>query len=175
VNTPRLGLDSLSGTANFIALGGGLGLAPKAPGTFGTLLGIPILLIMPQHIAAYMVALVAMFLLGVWCCHACAKNLGVHDHPGIVWDEVVGYLITMIAVPHSLVWILVGFLLFRLFDILKPWPIGWIDKKLDGGIGIMLDDVLAGVFALIVMQIALRFVKSANTTVKLAVLALTER
>lgn len=154
----RLGVQHLSGTANFIALGGGLGLAPKAPGTFGTLLGIPLLFLMPTNLVAYLVVLVVLFALGVWCCDACAKNLGVHDHPGIVWDEVVGYLITMIAVPKTLLWVVVGFILFRFFDILKPWPISWIDKHVEGGMGIMLDDVLAAVFALIVIQIALYFV-----------------
>ncbi|MFT4729236.1 MAG: phosphatidylglycerophosphatase A [Granulosicoccus sp.] len=154
----RLGVQHLSGTANFIALGGGLGLAPKAPGTFGTLLGIPLLFLMPNNLVAYLVVLVLLFVLGVWCCDACAKNLGVHDHPGIVWDEVVGYLITMIAVPKTLVWVVVGFILFRFFDILKPWPISWIDKQVAGGMGIMLDDVLAAVFALIVIQVALYFI-----------------
>lgn len=153
----RLGVKQLSGTANFIALGGGLGLAPKAPGTFGTLLGIPLLFVMPSNLVAYLLVLVALFILGVWCCDTCAKNLGVHDHPGIVWDEVVGYLITMIAVPKTLMWVIVGFMLFRFFDILKPWPISWIDKHVGGGAGIMLDDVLAAVFALLVIQIALYF------------------
>jgi phosphatidylglycerophosphatase A len=154
----RLGVQHLSGTANFIALGGGLGLAPKAPGTFGTLLGIPLLFLMPTNLVAYLFVVVVLFALGVWCCHVCAKNLGVHDHPGIVWDEVVGYLITMIAVPKTLLWVVVGFILFRFFDILKPWPISWIDKQVHGGLGIMLDDVLAAVFALIVIQVALRFI-----------------
>ena len=81
----------------------------------------------------------------------------MHDHPGIVWDEVVGYLITMMAVPKTFLWIVVGFAVFRFFDILKPWPIGWVDKHVHGGLGIMLDDVLAAVFSLIVIQIALYF------------------
>ncbi|MDB4223730.1 phosphatidylglycerophosphatase A [Granulosicoccus sp.] len=153
----RLGVQSLSSTANFIALGGGLGLAPKAPGTFGTLLGIPLLFLMPANLVAYIVVVVVLFVLGVWCCDVCAKNLGVHDHPGIVWDEVVGYLITMMAVPKTFLWIVVGFAVFRFFDILKPWPIGWVDKHVHGGLGIMLDDVLAAVFSLIVIQIALYF------------------
>ena len=157
MSNKRLGVQSLSGTANFIALGGGLGLAPKAPGTFGTLLGIPLLFLMPTNIVAYLVVVAILFALGVWCCDVCAKNLGVHDHPGIVWDEVVGYLITMIAVPKTALWIVVGFILFRIFDILKPWPIGWVDKQVEGGLGIMLDDVLAAVFALVVIQIALLF------------------
>ena len=154
----RLSAQSLSGTANFIALGAGLGLAPKAPGTFGTLLGIPLLFLMPGNLMLYLVVVALLFVLGVWCCDVCAKNLGVHDHPGIVWDEVVGYLITMIAVPKTFLWVVVGFIVFRFFDILKPWPIGWVDKHVGGGLGIMLDDVLAAVFSLIVIQIMLYFI-----------------
>lgn len=154
-STP-LTVGSLKGTANFIALGAGLGLAPKAPGTFGTVLGIPLLLIMPQNLIAYAIVVLALFALGVWCCDVCAKNLGVHDHPGIVWDEVVGYLITMAAVPRNLWWVIAGFVVFRLFDIIKPWPISWVDRQVHGGLGIMLDDVLAAFFALIVMQVAVR-------------------
>lgn len=149
-----LSASSLKGTANFIALGAGLGLAPKAPGTFGTLLGIPLLLIMPHNLIAYAVIVVVLFALGVWCCDVCAKNLGVHDHPGIVWDEVVGYLITMAAVPRDIWWVLAGFAVFRFFDIIKPWPISWVDKQVHGGLGIMLDDALAAFFALLVMQVA---------------------
>ncbi len=152
-----LSVSSLKGTANFIALGAGLGLAPKAPGTFGTLLGIPLLLLMPHNLIFYTVIVVVLFALGVWCCDVCAKNLGVHDHPGIVWDEVVGYLITIAAVPRDIWWLLAGFAVFRFFDIIKPWPISWVDKQVHGGLGIMLDDALAAVFALIVMQIAVRF------------------
>lgn len=157
MSNPPLGVKDLSSTANFIALGAGLGLAPKAPGTFGTLLGIPLLFLMPANLAVYLIVVVVLFALGVWCCDVCAKNLGVHDHPGIVWDEVVGYLITMIAVPKTFTWIVVGFILFRFFDILKPWPISWVDKQVEGGMGIMLDDVLAAIFALIVIHIALYF------------------
>lgn len=142
--------------ANFLALGAGLGLAPKAPGTFGTLLGIPLLLLMPQDLSVNVLVVFVLFAVGVWLCDQCATSLGVHDHPGIVWDEVVGYLITMLAVPRTIGWIVAGFVVFRLFDILKPWPISWVDKQVKGGLGIMLDDVLAAVFAAIVMQIALR-------------------
>ena len=145
----------LAGPANFLALGAGLGLAPKAPGTFGTLLGIPLLFLMPQSLPAYLAVLVLLSVIGVWCCHQCAQALGVHDHPGIVWDEVVGYLITMIAVPRSALWVVVGFALFRLFDILKPWPISWIDRQVHGGLGIMLDDMLAALFSLAVIHVLL--------------------
>jgi len=158
MSSHRLDVQSLSGTANFIALGGGLGLAPKAPGTFGTLLGIPLLFLMPTNLAAYLLVVVLLFALGVWSCDACARNLGVHDHPGIVWDEVVGYLITMIAVPKTFLWVVAGFIVFRFFDILKPWPIGWVDKHVHGGLGIMLDDVLAAFFSLIAIQAVLYFI-----------------
>ena len=146
----------LAGPANFIALGAGLGLAPRAPGTVGTLLGIPLLLLMPQSLPLYLAVLVALFVLGVWCCDVCASNIGVHDHPGIVWDEVVGYLLAMIAMPRTLGWLVAGFLVFRLFDILKPWPISWVDRQVHGGLGIMLDDILAAVFSLLVLQVLLR-------------------
>ena len=146
----------LAGPANFLALGAGLGLAPRAPGTFGTLLGIPLLFLMPQSIVGYTAVLLVLFAVGVWCCHVCAQTLGVHDHPGIVWDEVVGYLITMIAMPRTALWVLAGFIVFRVFDIAKPWPISWIDRQVHGGLGIMLDDVLAAVFSVIVLQILLR-------------------
>ncbi|MFK8078722.1 MAG: phosphatidylglycerophosphatase A [Granulosicoccus sp.] len=133
--------------ANFFALGMGLGLAPKAPGTFGTLLGIPVLLLMPINFWMYVGALVVLYLFGVWVCNECSKYLGVHDHGAIVWDEVVGYLVTMIALPLTWQWMLAGFLVFRLFDIVKPWPISWVDRHVHGGSGIMIDDVLAGIFA----------------------------
>jgi phosphatidylglycerophosphatase A len=146
----------LAGPANFLALGAGLGLAPRAPGTFGTLLGIPLLFLMPQSLTAYLLVLVSLFGVGVWCCHVCAQGLGVHDHPGIVWDEVVGYLLAMATMPRSVGWVVAGFIVFRLFDIIKPWPISWIDRRVHGGLGIMLDDVLAALFSLLVLQILLR-------------------
>ena len=133
--------------ANFFALGMGLGLARKAPGTFGTLLGIPILLVMPAKLLVFLIVLALLFAYGVWCCDECTKFLGVHDHGGIVWDEVVGYLITMIALPVTWQWIVAGFVVFRFFDIVKPWPISWVDRQVHGGMGIMLDDVLAGLMA----------------------------
>lgn len=101
----------------------------------------------------YLVLVLVFFVTGVWICEVAAKQLGVHDDPSIVWDEIVGYLITMIASPPGWFWIIAGFVLFRLFDILKPWPIRFIDKKVKGGMGIMLDDVLAAVFALVILQI----------------------
>lgn len=146
----------LRGPANFLALGAGSGLAPKAPGTFGTLVGIPVLFLMPQASAGYAVLVIALFALGVWCCDACARDLGVHDHPAIVFDEVVGYLVTMFAAPRSLGFVVLGFALFRCFDILKPWPIGPVDRRVGGGFGIMADDVLAGVFAAACLHLVAR-------------------
>jgi len=139
---------------NFLAFGFGLGYAKKAPGTFGTLAGIPFILLFQQtSLEIYLAATVVMALFGIWLCGACSKQLGVHDHPGIVWDEIVGYMITMVAVPAGWQWLLLGFVLFRIFDIWKPWPIGLLDKHVHGGLGIMIDDVLAGLFALGVLQL----------------------
>ncbi len=143
----------LASPANFFALGAGSGLAPVAPGTFGTVAAIPLALLMPNNLAIYSLIVIVLFVVGVWVCDSCANNLGVHDHPAIVFDEWVGYLITMIAVPRSLWFLLLGFVLFRLFDVLKPWPIGVADKRVSGGLGIMVDDVIAGVFAAVSMQL----------------------
>lgn len=132
----------------FLAFGFGSGLSPKAPGTAGTLVAIPLyLLAAPLPLAGYTLFIIATFLLGTWLCDSASKQLGVHDHPGIVWDEFVGYWITLWAVPFGWQWVLAGFVLFRLFDIAKPWPIGWLDRRVHGGLGIMIDDVVAGVMA----------------------------
>lgn len=148
--------------ANFLALGAGSGLAPKAPGTFGTLAAVPLVFLMPVEPVLHLFVVAVLFGIGVWCCGACARDLGVHDHGGIVWDEIVGFLLVMTAVPHSLGFVVLGFLLFRLFDIVKPWPIGLIDRQVHGGLGIMLDDVLAALFAAIVLQLALRLTSLAS-------------
>ncbi len=138
---------------HFFSLGFGSGLAPVAPGTFGTLMAIPLyLLCVHLSLSFYLALIVVAFILGVYWCHFTSKALGVHDHSGIVWDEIVGFFITMIAVPPTVLNILLGFLLFRLFDIWKPWPIKQLDEKVSGGFGIMIDDVLAGVFALACLQ-----------------------
>lgn len=148
-------LKIIKNPIHFLAFGFGSGLSPKAPGTFGTLAAVPIYLalIYSGNSFFYLFVLVLLSLLGFWLCGKTAKDLGVHDHPGIVWDEIVGFLITMYQAPLGWVWILIGFALFRVFDILKPWPIRWLDQKVEGGMGIMLDDILAGIFAWIVLQI----------------------
>ncbi len=138
---------------HFLAFGFGSGAMPFAPGTFGTLAALPIYLLMvPLSLWVYLAVVVVMTLLGVWLCHVTSRDLGVHDHGGIVWDEIVGYLITMIAAPPGWQWMIAGFVLFRFFDIIKPWPIGWADRRVHGGLGIMLDDVLAAMLAWAVLQ-----------------------
>ncbi len=145
----------LASPANFLAIGAGSGLAPVAPGTVGTLAAIPLLFIMPSNPLIYLAVLVLMFIAGVWLCNVCSSSLGVHDHPGIVWDEWVGYLLAMFLVPVNFLNILLGFAFFRLFDVLKPWPIGWADKRVEGGMGIMLDDVFAGLYAFFSVHLVL--------------------
>lgn len=138
---------------HFLSLGFGSGLAPKAPGTFGTLAALPcwyVLQLLPT--ASYIVVLLAAFALGVYLCGETAKALGVHDHGGIVWDEFVGLWIALFLLPSGWYWPLLGFALFRLFDIWKPWPISLLDKNIHGGLGIMIDDVVAGFYAFFVIQ-----------------------
>lgn len=138
---------------HFLAFGFGSGALPWAPGTFGTLVAIPLfLLLAPLPLWAYLSLVTVLTVLGVWLCQVTSRDLGVHDHAGIVWDEIVGYLVTMIAVPDSIAWVIGGFILFRLFDIWKPWPIRWVDRQVSGGFGIMFDDILAGLYALLVLQ-----------------------
>jgi phosphatidylglycerophosphatase A len=139
---------------DFLALGFGSGLVPLAPGTAGTVVAIPVYLLLQPLPLTYYLALVALlFVAGIAICAHTASRLGVHDHPGIVWDEIVGYLVTMAFAPAGWQWVAAGFVLFRLFDIVKPWPIGWCDRKVHGGFGIMLDDLLAGVFAAACVQV----------------------
>lgn len=137
---------------HFLAFGCGSGAMPVAPGTFGTLFAIPVYLLM-EGLAwpVYLAIVVALYVFGVWLCDRVSSDIGEHDHSGIVWDELVGYLLTMMAAPAGWVWIVVGFVLFRIFDIWKPWPINWADQKVSGGQGIMLDDVIAAVYAALVM------------------------
>ena len=137
----------------FLAFGFGSGLIAFAPGTFGTLAAIPLyLLIMHCSPVWYFSILLLAFVLGVNICNRVSHELGVHDFSGIVWDEIVGFLITMYTVPIGFFWIVAGFCLFRFFDIVKPGPIAWVDKAVGGGLGIMLDDVLAAIPALLILQ-----------------------
>jgi len=133
----------------FLAFGFGSGLAKKAPGTFGTLAAVPLYLalVQAQSLIVYSLVTLIVILAGVWICGQAAEKLGEHDFGGIVWDEIAGFLVTMWLVPFTWQAVVLGFILFRVFDIIKPWPIRWIDRQVHGGLGIMLDDVLAGVFA----------------------------
>ena len=144
---------------HWLAFGFGSGLIPWAPGTFGTVAAIPLyLLLAPLPLVWYLSLLVTLFLIGVWVCDKTAAELSVQDPSAIVWDEILGYLITMIAAPAGWAWVLAGFTLFRLFDILKPWPISVLDRRVHGGLGVMLDDVVAGIIAWALLQLLARFV-----------------
>lgn len=152
--TKQIVAFNITKPVQFLALGFGSGLAPKAPGTFGTLAAIPLFLLFSGLSPLTMAAvIIIMSVAGVYICGKAAEDVGVHDHPAIVWDEIVGYFITMFMVPVSIQTVIVGFVLFRIFDILKPWPISLADKKLSGGFGIMFDDILAGIFALLIMHL----------------------
>lgn len=147
------GVQFLKNPVHLLALGLGAGLVPRLPGTAGTLLGVCVYLLLPPWpLLYYGVLLVALFLAGVWICGVTARALGVDDHPAIVYDEIVGYLVTMTLAPAGWMWVLSGFLWFRLFDIWKPWPIRWLDWKIKGGLGVMLDDLVAGLYALAALQ-----------------------
>ncbi|TXH03473.1 MAG: phosphatidylglycerophosphatase A [Nevskiaceae bacterium] len=150
---------------HLLAYGFGAGLAPRAPGTFGTLVGLPFWFLLswlsPTPLI-YLAGCALLFVAGCWICGESARLLGLHDAPGIVFDEIVGFLVTCVPLcylaPGRVAWPWLGaaFLLFRFFDILKPWPIRWLDREVHGGLGIMLDDALAAVFAAAVLEILLR-------------------
>ncbi len=138
---------------HFLSLGFGAGLSPFAPGTAGTLIAIPVYWLMAaMPLPAYLLTVLLLFLLGIGLCQRTTDALGSHDHSAIVWDEVVGYLLTMTAVPFDWRWAVAGFFLFRLFDVWKPWPVRLLDRKVQGGFGIMLDDVGAAVYAALALQ-----------------------
>lgn len=155
----------LQNPANFLAFGFGSGLSKKAPGTMGTLAALPLAwLILQQSLLMQFFIIAIAFIIGVWCCGVCAKNLGVHDYGGIVWDEFVGLWITCLFIPYRasgldfILWLMAAFTLFRIFDIAKPWPIRILDKQVQGGLGIMIDDVAAGIFAGLCLFLALLLV-----------------
>lgn len=150
----------LKDPGHLLSLGFGSGLSPFAPGTAGTLVAIPIYYLAISFTTPvwYAILTLAVTVLGIYLCDRTTRALGVHDHPAIVWDEVAGYLITMLFVPFSLTTVIVGFVLFRLFDILKPWPVSVIDTRMKGGLGVMLDDVIAGLYALMCLHLYVRFI-----------------
>ena len=148
---------NLKNPIHILALGLGSGLLKPAPGTWGTLIAVPLYyplsLLSLQH---YILAVFIAFLAGIYFCGKTASDIGVHDHGSIVWDEFVGLWITLAFIPveHHWYWVVAGFIFFRFFDIVKPFPISILDRKLHGGIGIMLDDVIAGFYAMACIVIA---------------------
>jgi phosphatidylglycerophosphatase A len=150
-------LRDLADPVHFFALGFGAGLAPFAPGTFGSVVGLAIALVLaPLGFGWNLLACIVAVAAGIWVCGESARRLGVHDHPAIVWDEVVGMALTLLAVPLAWPHYLAGFALFRAFDILKPWPVGALDRQVGGGLGVMLDDLAAGLLAGATLQLAMQ-------------------
>jgi phosphatidylglycerophosphatase A len=150
---------SLLNPVHFLALGFGSGLATKMPGTFGTLAALPLVVLLSYYSSfnVYLIVTILISIAGIWICGKAADDMGVHDDSSIVWDEVAGMLLTMLAIPLSWQTLLAGFVLFRFFDILKPWPISYLDKHVHNGFGIMIDDVLAGLFACACLHLGMVF------------------
>ena len=143
---------SLANPIHFLELGFGSGKAAKAPGTFGTLAAVPIVLLMQQlSLTNYLIITCISMLAGFYICGKAAKDMGVHDHGAIVWDEVVGLMITMIAAPLGFMWLALGFVLFRFFDIVKPFPVSYFDKKHKNSFGVVMDDVCAGFYVVLLL------------------------
>ncbi len=138
---------------HFCSLGFGSGYSPRAPGTMGTIVGVLVYWLLRDLGPHYYLALtIVLFVVGIFICRYTRDALEVDDHPAIVWDEIIGYLITMCYAPQGWWWPLLGFVLFRFFDIFKPWPVNLADRHVKGGTGIMLDDVIAGIYSLAIMQ-----------------------
>ncbi|MCP4301442.1 MAG: phosphatidylglycerophosphatase A [Gammaproteobacteria bacterium] len=142
----------LTDPVHFLAFGFGTGLAPFAPGTFGSIPGVLLFwLTLDLGLYVQLGVAVALALSGIWICGESARRIGVHDHGGIVWDEITGMYVTLLAAPFSVVGCLFAFALFRAADIVKPWPIRDLDHRLGGGFGIMLDDLVAALYAAVVL------------------------
>ena len=141
----------LSHPAHLLAFGFGAGLMPRAPGTWGTLVALPIFALVRMAgggTAAVIAAALLFFCVGVWASGVAGRALGVSDHGGIVIDEIAAFLLVLACTPATFGWWLIAFLLFRVFDVFKPWPIRWADRTIKGGFGVMFDDVLAAGFAI---------------------------
>ncbi len=141
--------------AHLIAFGFGTGLAPKAPGTVGTLLGLPLfwlVVAVAQDLPNQIIFLIATFLLGIWACGRTGRTLGIADHGGMVWDEIVAFALVLLFTPAGWLWMVLAFALFRLFDILKPWPIRLADTHFKSGFGVMFDDLLAALYAIAIIK-----------------------
>jgi phosphatidylglycerophosphatase A len=143
----------LTHPAHFLGFGFGSGLIPFMPGTMGSAAAIPLILAMSYlPIGLYIAVTLVACVIGVKICDKVSDDLGVHDHGSIVWDEIAGMMIVFIAIPISWHSVLIGFVLFRIFDILKPWPISFLDKNVHGGLGIMVDDLVAGAISLVLLH-----------------------
>ena len=141
--------------AHFLALGFGTGLAPIAPGTFGTLLGFPVYWLLADRLAPaeLLVAIAGMFALGIWGCRKTGTDLGIADHSAMNWDEVVAFLLILVITPPGWGWQAFAFFAFRFFDVVKPAPIRYFDRTLKGGFGVMFDDIVAAFYTLLAMAI----------------------
>jgi phosphatidylglycerophosphatase A len=144
--------------AHLIALGFGSGLAPVAPGTVGTLLGFPLYAVLAQWLSPFEVLLLLplLFILGVWACSTTGAALGIGDHSSMVWDEIVAFMLILVFTPPGLAWQTLAFLAFRAFDVLKPLPIRSMEQRWKGGFGVMVDDIMAAFYALLVIAIVKR-------------------
>jgi phosphatidylglycerophosphatase A len=151
---PNLVRTVLTDPVHFLAFGFGTGLSPVAPGTVGSLVGVAFAwLSRDLGLVAQLGIAVAIAVAGIWICGESARRIGVHDHGGIVWDEIAGMYVTLLVAPPTILGWVLGFGLFRLFDIVKPWPIRDLDHRLGGGVGIMLDDLAAALYALILLAL----------------------
>jgi phosphatidylglycerophosphatase A len=144
--------------AHLVALGFGSGLSPVAPGTAGTLLAWPVGWLLSDSVPAEILlpVIAIFFLAGVWACDVTGRHLGVADHGGMVWDEFVAFLLILAVLPRSVAWQAAGFVVFRAFDIAKPPPIRWLERRYHGGFGVMVDDLLAAGLTLLVLAMAKR-------------------
>ncbi|WP_369683397.1 phosphatidylglycerophosphatase A [Nitrosomonas communis] len=143
----------------FLAFGIGTGLSPKAPGTVGTLVGYPLYFLMIAYLPFEVVmrVLAVMYLIGIWICDVAGKAVGLADHPGIVWDEIVAMALVLCYSPQNIYGYIGAFVAFRLFDIIKPWPINLIDERMKNGHGVMLDDLLAAGYSIALIQLVIYF------------------
>lgn len=137
--------------AHFVAMGAGVGLVRFAPGTFGTLAAIPLYHLLDSLFEPVSLLLIldVFFIMGIWACAVTGRALNSPDHSGMVWDEIVAFMLVLFFTPSHWIWQLAAFLLFRFFDIVKPAPIGYLDQRLKGGLGVMLDDLLAAFYTLL--------------------------
>lgn len=154
-----ISLDSIwTNPVHFVACGFGIGAIPYCPGTFGTVIGIPLVIVLSHYsVLSYFVVCFILFCVGIYLCGRTNHDFGTTDHPAAVFDEIATFPVVMIGIPTHWFFLLVGFFLFRFFDIVKPWPIRWVDKNIHNGFGVMFDDLLAAIFSSIILHAVLYF------------------